>query len=82
MVWMTALKKTTGRQQRQRDLAELPPLAGAVEARGLVHVLRDLPQAGEEDDHRRAELPDAEDDQRPERIVRIGDPARALDAEQ
>ena len=69
------------RQQRQRDLAELPPLRGAVDARGLVHVLRDLAQTGEEDDHRRAELPDREQDQRLERVVGVRDPARALDAE-
>ena len=65
------------RQQRQRDAEELAQRAGAVHRRGLVEVLRDLPQAGEEDDHRRAELPDREHDQRPQRVVGMRDPARA-----
>ena len=54
---------------------------GAVHRRGLVEVLRDLPQPREEDDHRRAELPDRQHDQRPQRIVGMGDPARPDDAE-
>ena len=66
------------RQERQRDACRTAAPAGAVDAGRLVEVLRDLPEAGEEDDHRRAELPDREDHQRRERIVGMRDPGRAV----
>ena len=55
---------------------------GAVHRGGLVEVLRDLAQAGEEDDHRRAELPDREHDEGRERVVGVRDPGRPLDADE
>ncbi|MDF2561299.1 MAG: hypothetical protein K0R99_2745 [Microbacterium sp.] len=69
-------------EQRQGDPEELPHAAGSVDGCRLVVHRRDLTQSGEEDDHRRAERPDAQDDERVERGVRRRHPALALDAQQ
>ena len=69
------------REQRQGDGEEAAHAAGGVDLGRLVELLRDGAQPGEEDQHGRAELPHGEDDQRIERVVGIGEPIGALDAE-
>ena len=48
---------------------------GAVDGRRLVELRRDLPEARQEDQHRRPELPDRERDQGPDGVVRMTEPA-------
>ena len=72
-----------GRTQRQRDVPEVLAAGGAVDRRGLVIVLRDRDDAGDVDDGREADaLPDVDQRDREQREARVGEPARALDAEQ
>ncbi len=72
-----------GGEQRQGDGPELADPGGTVDRRRLVvHLGGDLPQAREEDDHRRTERPHVQGDERPQRGVRVGHPPPlALDAE-
>ena len=64
--------------QRQRDVDEAAPRAGAVDLRCLVELVGDRLQPGEEDQHReRQAAPDARDDDRPDR-VRAEQPHRAV----
>ncbi|QTK81081.1 Hypothetical protein AT6N2_L0108 [Agrobacterium tumefaciens] len=73
-----SVEKDHRRQKGQRNTEELPHFARAIDFGGLVHILRNLSQTSEEDDHRRTELPDRQDDQSVDRIIRIGNPARSL----
>ena len=82
MVCSTRLKKMTGASSGRVIFQNCRQPRGAVHRGGLVEVLRDLAQAREEDDHRRAELPDGEHHQRRERVVGVRDPGGAVDAEE
>ena len=69
--------------QRQRDVPEVLPAGGAVDGRGLVVVARDRGDAGHVDDGREPDaLPHIDERDREQRELRIGEPARALDAEE
>jgi hypothetical protein len=68
--------------QRQHDPAEVVPGAGAVDAGGLEVLLRDRHDAGDVDDGRQAHaLPDVDQRHRQQRVPRVGQPARAVDAD-
>ena len=47
---------STGLQQRQRDVPELLPSAGAIDLRGFVQLVRDALHAAERDDHHEREI--------------------------
>ena len=69
-------------QQRQGDVAEPLPGAGAVDRGSLVQRPRHGLQPGEEDDHAGAEVaPRRHQDQRRHRPVRVAEPVRAGDAD-
>ncbi len=75
MVVMTPRKRSVGDEQRQGDLAEQRPGAGAVDARRLVERLGNALEAGDEDERRVAEvLPDGEQDDRRHRPARVAQP--------
>ena len=70
------------RQHGDRDVPEPPHGAGPVDRRRLVAHGRDLPQSGEEDDHRSPEGPHVEHDEGAQRVVGVEHPSLALDAEE
>src|SRR5512133_3056756 len=55
-------------------MEKLPDLPGAVDARGVVVFLRHLLEARQEYDHGRSELPDGQENQGGERVLRRGNP--------
>ena len=59
--------------QRQGDVAGARPVAGAVDLGGVLHLVGDGVDRGDEEEHAEAEhLPDDRDDDRPERGVGVG----------
>ncbi len=82
IICSTRLKKITGASSGMVMAKNCLELAGRVDLGGFVEFLRYGAEAGEEDQHGRAELPDREDDDRPQRIARIGEPGGAIDADQ
>ncbi|KAG1269480.1 hypothetical protein G6F65_013641 [Rhizopus arrhizus] len=69
-------------EHRQGDVQELLPARGAVDARGLVKVMRDRLQAGQEDHHVVAEvLPHREQHDGRHRPVGIAQPVDRADAQ-
>ena len=68
--------------QRQRDVDEALPRAGAVDARGLVDVGRQRGEAGEDHQEReRRPLPGVDRDHRDQRELRVAEPVVAAEAE-
>src|SRR5581483_8385109 len=71
------------REQRDRDVAEASPEAGAVDVRCLVELVRDALQPGDEDDHPAAAdgAPERDYQQRWHRPLDGLQPARAWEAQ-
>lgn len=69
------------RQHRERNMEKLLDFAGPVDRGRFVQFLWNLLEARQENDHRGAELPGAEQNERAERRARVRDPADTLNAE-